>query len=41
MANTGSPCVLIAKRVLKVLKNKGKGTFKYKKGWICLKIKER
>jgi hypothetical protein len=32
VADTGSPHVLIAKRELKVLKNKGKGTFKYKKG---------
>jgi hypothetical protein len=49
VADTGSPHVLIAKRELKVQKNKGKGTFKYKKGvdikkkrkikdFICLSI---
>ena len=31
VVTTRSPRVLIGKRVLKVLKNKGKGTFKYKK----------
>jgi hypothetical protein len=37
---TRSPRVLIAKRELKILQNKGKGTFKYKKG-VDKKIKER
>jgi hypothetical protein len=41
VADTGSPHVLIAKRELKVLKNKGKGTFKYKKGVDIKKKKDK